>query len=46
MKQVLAKLALVATIILKVVPALLEALDAFEKAQPTPKPIRGAKGDS
>lgn len=46
MKQLLAKFALVATIVLKVVPALLEALDAFEKAQTTSTASRAAKGNS
>ena len=46
MKQLLARISLVATILLKVIPAILEVLDAFEKHGKTATPTKSAKGAS
>ena len=46
MKQLLARISLLATIILKVIPAILDALEAFEKHGETLNPKSRAKGDS
>ena len=46
MKSMLSRVALIATIVLKVIPAILEALAAFEKHSETVTPKRGAKSDS
>jgi len=46
MKQLLSRISLVATILLKVIPAILEVLAAFEKHGKTPNPTKDAKGVS
>lgn len=46
MKSLLTRVALIATIVLKVIPAILEALAAFEKHAETQTPKQGAKGSN
>lgn len=44
MKSLLSRIALIATIVLKVIPAILEALQAFEKYGTETKPKKDEKG--
>lgn len=44
MRTALAKVVFFATLVLKVVPAVIEALDAYEKAKPSPDRPQGDRG--